>query len=1030
MPTPGELAPADTALIESVAAGFDAVGAEHRAAAGSAPGSPRRCGSRRRSTSTSPTRRRGRSSSPTGPRRNDPLCRAARGRQPEDAVRAVPSAHLSGGARAARQRRLDRGRALFRTSTEEGGRRTRCSPATTRRRSAAGSPARSSRARSCGSRDRSSASSTRRSPPTSSADGRRRRVIDTHAHLDAPTRPRCSPGRRRRESSGSWRSRRARGRTRGARARGAARGRLRLPRHPPARGRRRRAPDVDGLASCSSTREPWPSARRASTTTAITRPRDAQRAFFERSSRWRSTSASRSSSTHVPPTTTPPRARTATPARSSCTASRRRRCSSRPARRGWYVSFAGNVTYKNAYELRAAARARTGRSAPRRDRQPLSRAPAGARPSQRAGLRRAHLPCARRSAGRRAVGPRRADRCERRGGIRVVSVRPRKALGQHFLVDDNILRVIERLASLSAADVVLEVGPGLGVLTRFLAARVALVHAVEIDRRLEPQLAGIERTELHWGDVLGLDLASLEPPPVKLVANLPYNVATPVVAESLTLESLVGWCVMVQREVADRFFARPSTKAYGAVSVLVQLAAERTGLHPVSREVFRPRPNVDSALVAFRRVAPAAPNDVNASSTPRSRTAARRSQTPSPSAASPPARAAVCARGDRPRRGCPRRGARACRVRPARRGAAVMATRPRRSTSGSWSARCAPDGKHELVTVFQRLDLADRIAVEPADELLVEGFAQDTLVASPRSPRSRRRTRWRATIEKRIPVAAGLGGGSSDAATALRLGNESSPNRSTTGGCTRSHRRSAPTCRSSCARGRNSDAATARARAGGAASGLLRLPPAAARGREGVDRAVYEAFDRTDGAAGFAARAAAFRQALAGVRGRPIWRRCRRTTSRRRRTQPRCGAGRVPSRRERRGARRLRAFRRPGHGVRAAQTLSSRGECLVATLRGSVIANELRDRARVESDRPVAPREPPPDHAGDRRRRGAALPLRRAELVGRGAVRGDHRALLVVRRPHRTAPTSSATSAGSSRPHSCSSSACRSRSAS
>jgi 16S rRNA (adenine1518-N6/adenine1519-N6)-dimethyltransferase len=191
-----------------------------------------------------------------------------------------------------------------------------------------------------------------------------------------------------------------------------------------------------------------------------------------------------------------------------------------------------------------------------------------------------------------------------------VSVRPRKALGQHFLVDDNILRVIERLASLSADDVVLEIGPGLGVLTRFLAARVALVHAVEIDRRLEPELAGIEHTELHWGDVLDLDLAALDPPPVKLVANLPYNVATPVVAESLGIESLGAWCVMVQREIADRFFARPSTKAYGAVSVLVQLAAERTGFHPVSREVFRPRPNVDSALVAFRRIAPPAPAEV------------------------------------------------------------------------------------------------------------------------------------------------------------------------------------------------------------------------------------------------------------------------------------------------------------------------------------------------------------------------------------------------------------------------------------
>ena len=91
--------------------------------------------------------------------------------------------------------------------------------------------------------------------------------------------------------------------------------------------------------------------------------------------------------------------------------------------------------------------------------------------------------------------------------------------------------------------------------------------------------------------------------PTKLVANLPYNVATPVVVESLDgLPSLELWCVMVQREVADRFFASPSTKAYGAVSVLVQLAARKTGFHPVARTVFRPPPNVDSALVAFRRL--------------------------------------------------------------------------------------------------------------------------------------------------------------------------------------------------------------------------------------------------------------------------------------------------------------------------------------------------------------------------------------------------------------------------------------------
>ena len=182
----------------------------------------------------------------------------------------------------------------------------------------------------------------------------------------------------------------------------------------------------------------------------------------------------------------------------------------------------------------------------------------------------------------------------------------KKRLGQHFLVDENLLGVIERLAGLGPEDVVLEIGPGLGVLTAFLADRAARVHAVELDRSLErhllERLAGRENVELHFGDALRLDLAAFDPAPTKLVSNLPYNVATPLVVETLEgLPSVKLWTVMVQREVADRFFAQPSTKAYGAVSVLVQLAAERTGFHPVSRAVFRPRPNVDSALVAFAR---------------------------------------------------------------------------------------------------------------------------------------------------------------------------------------------------------------------------------------------------------------------------------------------------------------------------------------------------------------------------------------------------------------------------------------------
>jgi 16S rRNA (adenine1518-N6/adenine1519-N6)-dimethyltransferase len=184
---------------------------------------------------------------------------------------------------------------------------------------------------------------------------------------------------------------------------------------------------------------------------------------------------------------------------------------------------------------------------------------------------------------------------------------PNKALGQHFLVDENILGVIGRLAELEPTDVVLEIGPGLGVLTAFLADRVAAVHAVELDRSLEPELAerirGRDNVQIHYGDALTLDLAMIATDARKLVSNLPYNVATPILVESLDgLPEIALWCVMVQREVAERLFARPSTKAYGAVSVLVQLVARRTGFHPVTRTVFRPRPNVESALVAFRRI--------------------------------------------------------------------------------------------------------------------------------------------------------------------------------------------------------------------------------------------------------------------------------------------------------------------------------------------------------------------------------------------------------------------------------------------
>jgi 16S rRNA (adenine1518-N6/adenine1519-N6)-dimethyltransferase len=188
-----------------------------------------------------------------------------------------------------------------------------------------------------------------------------------------------------------------------------------------------------------------------------------------------------------------------------------------------------------------------------------------------------------------------------------VPIARKRELGQHFLVDENIVAVAGRMAELGPDDVVLEVGPGLGVLTSHLVDRARFVHAVEIDRSLEPHLRQRLGTRTNVGlvfaDALQYPLADLDPPPNKFVSNLPYNVATPLVAESLDgLPSVELWCVMIQREVADRFFAAPGTKSYGAVSVLVQLTAERAGFHPVSRSVFRPPPNVDSALVSFRRL--------------------------------------------------------------------------------------------------------------------------------------------------------------------------------------------------------------------------------------------------------------------------------------------------------------------------------------------------------------------------------------------------------------------------------------------
>ena len=181
---------------------------------------------------------------------------------------------------------------------------------------------------------------------------------------------------------------------------------------------------------------------------------------------------------------------------------------------------------------------------------------------------------------------------------------PKKRLGQHFLTDPNTARIVAR--GVTREDVVLEVGPGRGALTTVLAEQARLVHAVELDPDVLPVLRqAIEpygNVIVRQGDALDFDYEALDPRPNKFVANLPYNVASPLVLKLLEgVESLVELRFMVQLEVARRMAAERRTKDYGAYAILVQLLARARVEHKVSPHVFDPPPRVWSAVVAMER---------------------------------------------------------------------------------------------------------------------------------------------------------------------------------------------------------------------------------------------------------------------------------------------------------------------------------------------------------------------------------------------------------------------------------------------
>jgi len=198
-----------------------------------------------------------------------------------------------------------------------------------------------------------------------------------------------------------------------------------------------------------------------------------------------------------------------------------------------------------------------------------------------------------------------------------LGVRPSKRLGQNFVVEQGTVRRIAALAAPAPDDVVLEVGPGLGSLTlALLEAGAGRIVAVEIDQALAGDLprtladrapALADRVTVISADALRVGERDLPAAPSMLVANLPYNVAVPVVLHLLAaVPSLVRGLVMVQAEVADRMYAAPGSRVYGAPSVKLAWYATARSAGTVPRTVFWPVPNVDSRLVAFTRTDPPA----------------------------------------------------------------------------------------------------------------------------------------------------------------------------------------------------------------------------------------------------------------------------------------------------------------------------------------------------------------------------------------------------------------------------------------
>jgi 16S rRNA (adenine1518-N6/adenine1519-N6)-dimethyltransferase len=195
--------------------------------------------------------------------------------------------------------------------------------------------------------------------------------------------------------------------------------------------------------------------------------------------------------------------------------------------------------------------------------------------------------------------------------LKELGIRPKKVLGQNFLIDANIVQKSLAMAELRPHDVVVEVGPGLGALTQELLKEVANLYAVECDRRFCDYLQKV--SEKEWGNKFHLLHGDAVKFPIaqkplweeyKIVANLPYAISTPWIDAVLNQKVLPSRIVvLLQRETAERFFAKVGTKSMGPMAIFLQLAYDLKEMHPVSRKCFFPEPAVDSVLLSMSRKA-------------------------------------------------------------------------------------------------------------------------------------------------------------------------------------------------------------------------------------------------------------------------------------------------------------------------------------------------------------------------------------------------------------------------------------------